>query len=111
MIINQKFNLSCIHKFPSLNLKSIFTGARRKGNQDVKGLRKLHNYQNKLAEFNTWKKRASPEDVEYQEIEIGNFVSFYQILYTRFQTEKKILEALADAFSGIPRLGMGMVLI
>lgn len=55
----------------------------------MKGLRKLHNYQNKLAEFNTWKKRASPEDVEYQEIEIGNFISFYQILYTRFQTEKK----------------------
>jgi hypothetical protein len=37
----------------------------------VKGLRKLANYQNKLAEYNSWRRRASPEDIEYQEIEIG----------------------------------------
>merc|ERR1740131_575430 len=44
--------------------------ARKKGNQEVKGLRKLSNYQNKLADFNAWKKDASPEDIEYQDIEI-----------------------------------------
>jgi hypothetical protein len=40
----------------------------------VKGLRKLVNYQNKLAEYNSWRRRASPEDIEYQEIEIGEQV-------------------------------------
>ena len=58
--------------------------ARRKGKQEVKGIRKLNNYQNKLAEFNAWKRNASPEDVEYQEIEIGGF-NFYN-RGTVFQT-------------------------
>ena len=31
---------------------------------------KLANYQLKLAEFKAWKRRANPEDVEYQEIDI-----------------------------------------
>jgi hypothetical protein len=44
---------------------------RKKGATEVKGLRKLANYQNKLAEYNSWRRRASPEDIEYQEIEIG----------------------------------------
>ena len=40
----------------------------------MKGLRKLINYQNKLADFERWKKKASPEDIEYQDIEIGKFI-------------------------------------
>ena len=44
--------------------------AKKKGDRDVKGIRKLANYQMKLAEFNAWKKRANPEDVEFQEIDI-----------------------------------------
>jgi hypothetical protein len=34
-------------------------------------MRKLINYQNKLTEYNNWRRRANPEDIEYQEIEIG----------------------------------------
>ena len=48
---------------------------RKKGTTEVKGLRKLINYQNKLTEYNSWRRRASPEDIEYQEIEIGEFYS------------------------------------
>jgi len=44
--------------------------AKRKGEREVKGYRKLANYQLKLGEFKAWKRRASPEDVEYQEIDI-----------------------------------------
>ena len=44
--------------------------AKRKGVRDVKGIKKLANYQQKLNEFNSWKRRADPEDVEYQEIDI-----------------------------------------
>ena len=44
--------------------------AKKKGDREVKGIRKLANYQLKLADFNAWKKRANPEDVEFQEIDI-----------------------------------------
>eukprot|EP00092_Neocalanus_flemingeri_P005977 GFUD01006438.1.p1 GENE.GFUD01006438.1~~GFUD01006438.1.p1 ORF type:complete len:2243 (+),score=699.78 GFUD01006438.1:100-6828(+) len=44
--------------------------AKKKGNLEVKGLRKLINYQVKIADYNMWKRRANPEDVEYQEIDI-----------------------------------------
>ena len=44
--------------------------AKKKGSLEVKGMRRLTNYQQKLMEFNTWKRRVSPEDVEYQEVEI-----------------------------------------
>ena len=53
-----------------------FSAARKKGSQDIKGYRKLINYQNKLSDFESWKKRASPEDIEYQDIEIGK-IYFY----------------------------------
>ena len=43
--------------------------AKKKGNLEVKGIRKLFNYQQKLGEYNSWKKFATPEDVEYQEVE------------------------------------------
>ena len=47
--------------------------AKKKGNREVQGIRKLVNYQVKVADYNMWKRRANPEDVEYQEIdtEIG----------------------------------------
>jgi hypothetical protein len=63
--------------FPTLSvifsLKNIlsFVDGRKKGTTEVKGMRKLINYQNKLTEYNNWRRRASPEDIEYQEIEIG----------------------------------------
>jgi len=44
--------------------------AKKKGNLEVKGLRRLINYQVKVADYNMWKRRANPEDVEYQEIDI-----------------------------------------
>ena len=44
--------------------------AKKKGSLEVKGIRRLFNYQQKLADFNSWRRRANPEDVEYQEIEI-----------------------------------------
>ena len=44
--------------------------AKKKGSLEVKGMRRLTNYQQKLMEFNSWKRRVSPEDVEYQEVEI-----------------------------------------
>ena len=48
--------------------------ATERGKTDPKArtnfLRKLVNYQNSLAEYKTWKKRASQEDVEYAEIDI-----------------------------------------
>ena len=48
--------------------------ATERGKTDPKArtnfLRKLINYQNSLAEYKTWKKRASQEDVEYAEIDI-----------------------------------------
>ena len=44
--------------------------AKKKGSQEVKGLRRVYNYQQKLGEYNRWKKFANPEDVEYQEIEL-----------------------------------------
>jgi len=44
--------------------------AKKKGNLEVKGLRKLINYQVKVADYNMWKRRANPEDVEYQEVDI-----------------------------------------
>merc|ERR1712130_1025575 len=44
--------------------------AKKKGNLEVKGIRKLTNYQVKVADYNMWKRRANPEDVEYQEVDI-----------------------------------------
>ena len=44
--------------------------AKKKGSLEVKGIRRLINYQQKLSDFNSWRKRANPEDIEYQEIEI-----------------------------------------
>ena len=38
--------------------------------KNVKGIKKLYNYQQKLNEFNSWKRHAHPEDVEYQEMDI-----------------------------------------
>lgn len=44
--------------------------AKKKGNREVQGIRKLVNYQVKVADYSMWKRRANPEDVEYQEIDI-----------------------------------------
>jgi len=44
--------------------------AKKKGDREVQGIRKLINYQVKVADYNMWKRRANPEDVEYQEIDI-----------------------------------------
>ena len=44
--------------------------AKKKGTQEVKGIRRLYNYQQKVIEYNSWKRYANPEDIEYQEIEI-----------------------------------------
>jgi len=40
------------------------------GKVPIKGLKKLANYQNSLREYQVWKRRASPEDIEYQEIDL-----------------------------------------
>ena len=48
----------------------------------MKGLRKLQNYQNKLNEFNRWKRSAAPEDIEYQEIEIGRHLSLHFFIFS-----------------------------
>ena len=44
--------------------------AKKKGSLEVKGIRRLNNYQQKLAEEEGKRRKADPEDVEYQEIEI-----------------------------------------
>ena len=43
--------------------------AKKKGSLEVKGIRRLNNYQQKLAEEEGKRRKADPEDVEYQEIE------------------------------------------
>ena len=44
--------------------------AKKIGDVKVKGFIKLHKYQQRESEFEGWKKRANPEDVEFQEIDI-----------------------------------------
>lgn len=50
--------------------ESIQSLENRPNNKPVKGLRKVHNYMSKVGEYNRWKRFATPEDVEYQEIEV-----------------------------------------
>ena len=59
--------------------------AKKKGTTEVKGIRRLYNYQQKISEFNSWKKFANPEDVEYQEIELE---VKRQLLLTYMQVER-----------------------
>ena len=59
--------------------------AKKKGDLEVKGLRRLTNYQQKLGEYNSWKKFANPEDVEYQEIELE---MKRQLLFTYTEVER-----------------------
>ena len=39
---------------------------RKKGDLEVKGLRKIINYEIKLMDYNRWKRKADKEEVEYQ---------------------------------------------
>ena len=64
--------------------------AKKKGASEVKGIRRLYNYQQKISEYNSWKKFANPEDVEYQEIELEmkrqllwSYVEIERIINTR----------------------------
>ena len=50
--------------------ESLETLENRPNNRTLKSLRKVTNYIDKVREYNQWKKKASPEDVEYQEIEL-----------------------------------------
>ena len=43
---------------------------RKVGKVKVKGLMKVNNYLNKVTQYEAWKKRANPEDVEFCEIDI-----------------------------------------
>ena len=44
--------------------------AKKRGDEEVKGIRKLVNYQLKSNDYDKWKRSASPEDVEYEAIDI-----------------------------------------
>ena len=72
--------------------------ARKKGFIEVKGLRRLVNYQNKLRDYKMWKKRANPEDIEYQEIDIElgrELIKSYkeaERIFSRRKTEENKLE-------------------
>ena len=59
--------------------------AKKKGDLEVKGIRKLTNYQLKLGDYKSWKKFANPEDVEYQEIELE---MKRQLLFTYTDVER-----------------------
>ena len=59
--------------------------AKKKGEREVKGIRKLVNYQLKLSDFKAWKRRANAEDIEYQEIDIE---MGRQLLATYVQVER-----------------------
>jgi len=71
---------------------------KKKGLIEVKGLRRLQNYQNKLNDYNIWKKRANPEDVEYQEIDVElgrELVKTYkevERIFSRRKNEEKVFE-------------------
>eukprot|EP00092_Neocalanus_flemingeri_P031244 GFUD01033937.1.p1 GENE.GFUD01033937.1~~GFUD01033937.1.p1 ORF type:complete len:2371 (-),score=719.51 GFUD01033937.1:118-7230(-) len=72
--------------------------AKKKGLIEVKGLRRLQNYQNKLSDYNIWKKRANPEDVEYQEIDVElgrELVKTYkevERIFSRRKNEENVFE-------------------
>ena len=61
--------------------------AKKKGTTEVKGIRRLYNFQQKISEYNSWKKFANPEDVEYQEIELE---VKRQLLLTYMEVERII---------------------
>ena len=44
--------------------------AMKKGTHEVKGQRKMVNYELKLSDYLRWKKKADKEEIEYQEVEI-----------------------------------------
>ena len=44
--------------------------AKKIGDIKVKGYTKLSKYQGRVMEYNSWKKRASPEDIEFYEVDI-----------------------------------------
>ena len=43
---------------------------KKVGNVKVKGHVKLNKYQQRVSDYNAWKKRANPDDVEYQELDL-----------------------------------------
>ena len=44
--------------------------AKKVGDVKVKGIIKLNKYQARVSEYNSWKRKAKPEDIEFQEIDI-----------------------------------------
>ena len=81
-----------------------FSAARKKGSQDIKGYRKLINYQNKLSDFESWKKRASPEDIEYQDIEIGKIYCYNSLtLFLEAQLSNNFSLKIAFVDGDTPR--------
>ena len=72
--------------------------ARGVGGREVRGLRRLVNYQMKLSEYNAWKRRAQAEDVEFREmdIELGR-----QLVATYLEVERIFAQRGTDTGDGL----------
>merc|ERR1719427_743582 len=66
--------------------------AKKRGDEEVKGIRKLLNYQLKSNDYEKWKRSASPEDVEYEaiDIEMGRQLIRSHTEIERIFSERKI---------------------
>ena len=70
--------------------------AMKKGTHEVKGQRKMVNYELKLSDYLRWKKRADKEEIEFQEVDIehGRILARSYLECERIFSRRKVTLAL-----------------